>query len=569
MSFEVTINLNSLRVIRDELNSTINHSAESFETFLADRTHYGDLQSSRDTMSQLGGTFRLLEYPGASLLADTMTALIDVIADPQRKTTDAMINALTHAYLVLPRYIEYITIKKAELPILVIPYVNELRVSHCLPLLPEHYFYQGEIPQLGLLDASSETGQLAILISTAPRLRHMYQTGLVGVISNPDSSIDFQFLRRSVERVIKLMGNHPQAEIWQIASAVLEAFASAKIEVNLNRKRCLADIEKLFRQLVRQGEEGLNTSPPEHLKKNLLFILMLVDSELKLPEIDSIREAYSLPVLNINDADIVAQRELMHGPSLDTIESVITALNDELRAAKDILEIASQNQGIEEDDQLSLKTVLARVADTLSVLNLQGPQSMLQEQLKAVEGWTYEAGSAEFLVVADAVLYVESALIGLDRRELTVDDLNRANAVARKKILASSQLAVAEEVVIKESLAGIALIKRAITSYVDSNFDTAHIANIASTLKTVRGGLYILNYNRAAAILKSCSDFIADHIEGGSSGDQRHQLLETLADALISLEYYLMELETSRDVNEKILEVAEESLSAIGFAVNR
>ena len=56
--------------------------------------------------------------------------------------------------------------------------------------------------------------------------------------------------------------------------------------------------------------------------------------------------------------------------------------------------------------------------------------------------------------------------------------------------------------------------------------------------------------------------------ESGQGG-QRHQLLETLADALISLEYYLAELETSRDVNEQILEVAEESLAALGFAVEK
>jgi hypothetical protein len=52
------------------------------------------------------------------------------------------------------------------------------------------------------------------------------------------------------------------------------------------------------------------------------------------------------------------------------------------------------------------------------------------------------------------------------------------------------------------------------------------------------------------------------------SGPQRHQLLETLADALISLEYYFSEIAAGRTPDEKILGVAEESLAALGFAVN-
>jgi chemotaxis protein histidine kinase CheA len=150
---------------------------------------------------------------------------------------------------------------------------------------------------------------------------------------------------------------------------------------------------------------------------------------------------------------------------------------------------------------------------------------------------------------------------------LTIEELNQASILTRKKVIARSQLAEAEEMVLEEAQSGIALAKRAITSYVDSNFDSAHISNVAVTLNTVRGGLNILGYKRASAVLKSCIAFIEDHIKDSDAGGQRHQLLETLADALISLEYYLMELEVDPEADEKILEVAEESLDALGFAV--
>ena len=121
---------------------------------------------------------------------------------------------------------------------------------------------------------------------------------------------------------------------------------------------------------------------------------------------------------------------------------------------------------------------------------------------------------------------------------------------------------------IAEAQASIALVKRAITAYVDANFDVAHISNVGVSLNTVRGGLYILGYARAAEVVKKCSAFVAAHVQESNSGEQRHQLLETLADAVIGLEYYLIELDVSRDVNEDILRVAEDSLLALGYAVD-
>jgi hypothetical protein len=568
VTLDVSINLNSLKVIEDQLNETIAHSATCFEAYISDRSNTEQIDECRASISQVGGIFRLLEYPGAALLADEMASLVAAIASHEQKNADTMIAALTHAYFVLPRYIEFIAVRKKEMPTLVIPYANELRVSRRQPLLPEFHFYKQEIPLIGLLPQQQTASNIPLLLASASRLRHMYQTGLVGVISDPDSMAHYLFLSRSLSRFVSLVGDHPQAELWQLANLVVDAFAAGKLELTLNRKRNLAEIEKLMRAVVSKGEEGLSQSSTSQFKRELLFMLMLTNYSHK--DLDAVREAYSLPTLTVTDADLVKERGAMHGPSIETIESVIKVLSEELRSAKDILELGSQNNEIDIDDLLLLKSIVSRVADTLSILNLHGPKATLLEQLEKIEGWTesVDPGRAEFQLAADTLLYIDSALSGLDRRELTVEDLNEATSLTRKKIIAGSQLAQAEQIVLQEAQSGIALAKRAITSYVESNFDRAHIANVGVTLNSVRGGMHILNYDRAAAILKHCGEFVAHHITDPSAADQRHQLLETLADALISLEYYLTELGGSRTVNQHILDVAEESLQTLGFAVS-
>ncbi len=571
MTLEVSINLGSLKLIQDELSAAIKHSASDFETYIESVDDVRLAESCKSSIAQVGGTFRLLEYPGAALIADEMAELIDAIADPERKTTKAMVNALTHAYFVLPRYIEYITRRQRELPILIIPYVNEMRVSRKEGLLPE---YSGDsdsdsdsINFDGQWLPSGGDADVRLLLATVPRLRYMYQTGLVGILKRPGSGPHYLFMSRAVARIVALLGNHPQAELWQLFALVLDAMAAEKLEITLNRKRDLASVEKLMRNLVSQREEGLNQDTGQ-LKKNLLFMLMLTthDSE----AIETVRQQYSLPTPDVNDDQIVEERISMHGPSQETVETVIRVLSEELRNAKDILELGSQNNGVEEEDLALLKEIVARVADTLNLLNLHGPQETLKVQLEAINRWEdgfCNAALSGFIEAADTLLYIESALEGLDRQQLTVAELNEATELTRRKIIARSQLTQAEQLVVEEAQTSIAMVKRAITSYVDSNFDAAHVANVHVALNTVRGGLYMLNCHRAAAVVQSCSEFLSRHIDESNTGEQRHQLLETLADALISLEYYLIEKENSRDVNDDILRVAEDSLEALGYKV--
>jgi hypothetical protein len=122
-------------------------------------------------------------------------------------------------------------------------------------------------------------------------------------------------------------------------------------------------------------------------------------------------------------------------------------------------------------------------------------------------------------------------------------------------------------VVIREAQAGISLAKRAINSFIESNYDAVHISNVAVTLNTVKGGLSVLKLQRAADILAASILFVNTALKKGRQGEETESMLETLADALIALEYYLDEVESHRKADQSVLDVAEESLAALGFPV--
>lgn len=568
MSQEQT-NLNSLAMVRDELDTTIQRAAGEFESFLVDTHNAAAIENCRNDIAQVGGTLRLIQCVGAGVLADEMAATIGDVAAAAPAASEALAGALSHAFFALPRYIEFMLTRKFLNPYLVIPYVNELRVARRQPMLPEYHFdpVPLSLTPVTPLPGSDAPPNLAALA----RLRQMYQVGLLALLRQKNETLNLQLIARASARFAAQTPVSSGRGLWQMAAAVTEALANKGLSVNLNRKRTLGSIERLMARYVKGGEEALVAALDNNLRKELVYLLAL--SAYREGAVKTVAAAFRLPALSPNDRELTASRDAMRGPGLEAIDSVVKVLKEELRNAKDILEIASQNQSISADEVAPLRETLNRVADTLRMINLRAPAEILRNQLKMVEGWAGQKNGVpadQFLAVADALLFIESSLSSLYRHELTADDLENVSDAMRKQIIADSHLAEAAGIVITEAENGIAMAKRAITAYAESGYDPAHIANVAVTLNTVRGGVQLLGYVRAANVLKGCVAFVdlTAH-DNQPSSPQRVQLLETLADALISMEYYLAELAAGRSPDDRILDVAEESLAALGFLVDK
>ena len=94
-----------------------------------------------------------------------------------------------------------------------------------------------------------------------------------------------------------------------------------------------------------------------------------------------------------------------------------------------------------------------------------------------------------------------------------------------------------------------------------------HLANVPFTLQAVRGGLWFLDQPRAAQLVGACAEYI-DKQMLESQQMPSEQMLETLADALTSLEYYLEGGAVLRpETQPSVLDLAAESVRALGIVL--
>jgi hypothetical protein len=169
--------------------------------------------------------------------------------------------------------------------------------------------------------------------------------------------------------------------------------------------------------------------------------------------------------------------------------------------------------------------------------------------------------------LADAVLYVEGMVASLERGERRDHSAGSSAPGKEFESFAYYQLNEARIVVVDEARGGLALAKRAITAYLESDGDRMHLSNVPFSLQAVRGGLWFLGQERAALLVGACAEYIQTQMFEAPQMPSE-QMLETLADALSSLEYYLEAGAVMRpETQPSVLDLAADSVRALGLPV--
>ena len=564
-----SVNVQSLSMVREELLATIEQAGHDLESFVSDKDDGKPLEACIAGIKQILGIFRLLELKGASLLAEELYLTTATIKPAEAATASAKkLEQISSAFVVMAAYVEYVQRAEKRLPVLLIPQINELRKLRKEAVLPESHFFKitfrdaPVIPPVEPIVVSDE--EFKPLMA---RLRHMYQMGLIGVLRSDQSIPALGLMRRALIRLQRLGGSDkPLTLLWWLGNLAIVAVVKQNMELLESRKMLFSRLDRVIRQVQQSGSIAYQAVPPKGLVKELLYLLMLsgIDSE----TFKKLRALYSIPDLGYTDQELAEERQILQGPSASTVASLVKVLQDEINNTKKVLEIASQG-AYKVDDVEGLAETLSKIAEILSIVGLKGPSTILKNEIVRVRAWADNDGEMsedDLDEAAKTLLFIESATLSLEYAKLSSDRLAMANEVVQREVVALSELAQAERIVLKESEAGLSLSKRALNSYSESDYDSGHIRNIAKTLTGVRGGMILLEHKRAAAALQSCVDFVDEVLMQPDLPAALKELLETFADAIISIEYYIDTAVHGNRADESVLKLAEDSLAALGFA---
>jgi chemosensory pili system protein ChpA (sensor histidine kinase/response regulator) len=553
----------TLELVGREITATLTEARGALENYVEQPDNVALLERCAQDLHQVQGVLRVLEIYGAALLAEEMEHVAQYLIATlnERKGQAESLDALMRAMVQLPSYLDRVLAGGRDLALVLLPLLNDLRAVRGHALLSE-----GTLLLLNLKSDKQAQPQPATAGETpmtveqwARRLRARYQQGLIGWIRGERPEQNLEVLAAVSHKLEQIATRQPVFQLWWVIGAVVEALQHNGLEGGQSVKRLLGLADREMRRLYEQGEARYAQNPPIELLNNLLYYVGRAESTGG--RVNAVRASFRLSELLPVDESIEQERESLSAPSVKLMQTVAAAIREDLGRVKDVLDIFVRRGAGQPAELASQVEMLRKIGDTLGVLGLGELRTNVQsetERLEKIVGGTLPADEATLVGIAATLISVEDRLddrlVGLI---LPRDTESPAAGGGEDPDFQQVQAAV-----LRECIVNLARIKEAITQSVGGTLDAAGLDSWQDLMRGMQAGLLMLGKARAVEVIESITAQLKRVMQPGI-----HVLppgfVDRLADAIVSVEYYMETLQAGRSDPWYMLDNAQVCVQAL------
>ena len=552
--------MQTLDLVGREINHSLNEARNALETYVEQQENITLLERCSADLHQIQGVLRVLEIYGAALLAEEMEHVSRYLLSPSaRKNQAEALDALMRAMVQLPGYLERVLAGGRDLALVLLPLLNDLRAVRGSPLLSEGTLLLLNLKSDKQAAPASSGGPDAALTAAqwARKLRARFQVGLIGWIRGERTEQNLDILTAVAHQLEQVATTQPLFQLWWVVGAMLEALRENGLEPGVSVKRLLGVADREILRLYKVGEARYAQSPSVELLNNLLYYVARATSTG--PRITAVRASFRLGELLPVDDSVEQERENLSAPSIKLMQTVAAAIREDLGKIKDVFDIFVRRggQAAELEPQLAM---LRKIGDTLGVLGLGDLRSRVLAEttrLETIVSGDVPADHAALVQIAATLINVEDRLdrdlVGLILPKSAVPSDAGGGDVDFQQVQAA---------VLRECSVNLMRIKEAISQNVSGTLDAAALDSWPDLLRGIKAGLLMLGKARAVQIIDRIGQHLKTMLQPGNMVAPT-SYLDRLADAIVSLEYYMETLQAGRADPWYMLDNAETCLDAL------
>lgn len=567
MNQSAQIDPRTLLWIKQEVAETLTTVHQALEAF-GEQNDAGQLPACADGLDKIRGALEMVEIAGGVLLAREMHAVALALAAGTIELKKDAVEVLMRGAIQLPAYLEHLYHGNPDVPLVLLPILNDLRAIQNKQLLTEGAFFFTDLAvrKPSLIDRSGEAATWD-LPTMAKKLRPAYLAALLGIFRDVDVTKNLKVLATVILNLEQTATSEKSQQLWWVSAGVVHALHDKGLELSVAVKLLLGRIDRQIKRIIDAGEVALQHEPPEELVKNLLYYVARSTS--RSSRVLELKTAFKLEQAIPESGALNDARDQLIGFNANLMANVSEQIKEEMLRIKDELDIAIHaNKG----DPAALTPVherLRTVADTLDMLGLQtlarlarGQQEFLASSIKQ----RVVLKDQDVMHVAGALLYIESSLYDLNVQGST-EFLQGSEAAAGTQ-LPEAEFRQLAKLVASEALMELAKVKDAFTRYIADPAQLSALQDAPETLNVVRGVLAILGHERPARVMAGTRQYVVTEILDKKITPSEH-VLERVANAVGAVEYFLESLLEKAVAPEPGLELAERSLAELGYPVRR
>ena len=542
----------ALEWVKGEIEETLQQAQQALEAYVENTQDRTRLKFCLSYLHQVHGTLQMVEFYGAALLAEEMEALAKELAGGNLANEGDVLDVLMQAILQLPSYLEHVKVGRRDLPVILLPILNELRAARGESLMSETALFAPNIDvPAALTDAELNKFNDPGFAPWLTKLRQMQQTALLHILRSEQESLAIEYLQKVFSRLYKTLGKTPQGLVWLPALAFSE-YLNSQQQIPKSAKPLLKQLDNQLKLLQDNGIGILNKPVPDDLLKNLLYYI--AKSPLENGAIAAVKKKFSLASALPSEVELQQEREALLGPDKGTVGSVVGALIEEITALKDQLDLLVRGDDDRIESVKNLLPSIKQVVDTMGMLSLGMPRQVLQDQqgnlLRLIEQG--DISDAELMDAAGALLYVEATLSGMQSEGTLVETRPEDASVTN-----------AQKAVLREARNVLEQVKDSIVEYIAKQWDVEELDGVPGWLRSIEGSINMIPLPRIAKILELSANFV-EHQLIAEQFKAQWSVMDNFADILTSVEYYIERYSKSPlEADESLLQRAESALSQL------
>ena len=558
MQLEEHIDFSTLGWIKPQIDQLLSEARQALEAYAEDPEDARLMQSCVGLLHQVLGTLRMVELYGAAELDQEMEHLAQSVLDGKVADRDEAFGALMRGLVQLPDYLDLIETGHKDIPIVLLPLLNELRDARGAEPVDQSVLFHPDIDRPLPPDAAGArvAYPFADLRARTTQVRARFQVQLLAWTQGKQPN--FADMRDCMDELRVVCHAEAARRLWWVASGVLEALQQGRLDHHLaSLRQQFGQLDRTVRHMQDQGEEVCGDEDARELVRGLLF--SVAHATPGPGRTEAIAQCFALDRMVPSAEELERARAAMSGRNRALLDTVAKAVREDLLRVKEGLDIFLRREDRSPQQLAPQVETLHRVGDTLGMLGLESPARMIGDQRKVIADvidGKCEAKPEIILDVASALLYVDASL------DEHIEFLGATNS--SDDVLPSSEARKIMRTLMREAGANLGRVKEHITAFIESSWSHAQLADVPKLLAEVSGALRILNLERPAELVDGIDRYIGNELIADGKVPTVDDM-DTLADAMASVEYYLEIGRDSSASDNRILDAAQHSLEKLQY----
>ena len=541
--------------VKPELDETLRLARAEVEFFAEDPSDTSRMEFCAGYLHQVQGTLRMVELYAPAMVAEELELLAHALQERTTVDQDEACGTLMRGTVLLPDYLERLQSGHRDIPIVLLPLLNDIRAARGAPGLSESVLFAPDLDQP--LPQQVPLPEVLSWQARHSRVGEAQDELDQALAAWPEDGVpaDASALARAVNRLLDSVEHIATRRMLWVASSIGEAMREGALPPSPALRQAFAGVSRAVGASQQEGTASA-AAPSQEPTRQLLYLV--AQSPVRHAALDQLREAFSLDAESPSEAEMDHARGSVSGRNRALLDTVGGAVKEELLRIKDALDLHLRT-GAEVTALQTQADELSNVADTLGMMGLGVARGVVVQQRDAlrqmVQGQRV-ADEGALLDIAGALLYVDASL------DDQVARLGEAAGRADESSSSESQRTV--EVLAQEAIHNFAAAREGFVAFIETNWDHAELAQVPRLLSEVAGALRMLELPLPADYLIGVREYVAvelidkRRVPGG-------QQLDTLADAMASLEYYLEALRERRPNRDEILDITRSSLEKLRY----